>query len=117
MDWFHFNDSTYEHVDVEDEIKSPSAYVLFYNKMTTLSKSGTVKYSRQSVSLPHLWPHLIDGGGEQAAKQTPIKEVINEAAETLPHEDDAWEPLTTSDGRTYFHNVKTGQTAWEKPSV
>ena len=27
MDWFHFT-TLYEHVDVEDEIKSPSAYVV-----------------------------------------------------------------------------------------
>ena len=125
MDWYHFNDSSYERVDTEDAVKSEDAYVLFYNKMTTVSKKGKVKYSRQSVSLPHLWPHLIDGGGggggretptPAASTQEPISEVVNELAETPPAARDLWEPLKSSDGRTYYHNVHTGETAWEKPA-
>ncbi len=132
MDWYHFNDSSFERADMEHDVKSEDAYVLFYNKMTTVSKKGKVKYSRQSVSLPHLWPHLIDGagvvGGDEGAKpksavsmpepisEDPVREVINEVAESLPVADDLWEPLTSSDGRTYYHNVRTGETSWEKPA-
>jgi hypothetical protein len=26
-----------------------------------------------------------------------------------------WEPITTPDGKTYYHNTTTGETSWELP--
>ena len=104
---------------MEHDVKSEDAYVLFYNKMTTVSKKGKVKYSRQSVSLPHLWPHLIDGagvvGGDEGGKPKSAVSMPEPISED-PVGDDLWEPLTSSDGRTYYHNVRTGETSWEKPA-
>ena len=127
MDWYHFDDSYYSQCESEDDIKSSDAYVLFYNKMTTVSKRGTVKYNRQSVSLPHLWPHLMDGESANSSSPSvgkmrkgehnslqPTKEVINEAFEDQSPGGE-WETLVSSNGREYFHNIKTGETAWEIP--
>jgi len=55
-EWYFFNDRNCQQVE-KDEVVSPAAYVLFYNKMV-LSKEQL--YRKQSISCPRLWPHMLN---------------------------------------------------------
>tara|TARA_B100000795_G_scaffold265470_1_gene247346 strand:+ start:51 stop:1556 length:1506 start_codon:yes stop_codon:yes gene_type:complete len=122
MSWYHFNDSIYKKVNRSDDVQSSDAYVLFYNKMTNVRKNGDIRYSRQSISLPHLWPHLqgIDGmpqtpsGSNAANLMSPQKVNLRESSSVVE-----WEELMTTDDDgndlKYYHNSSTGVTTWEKP--
>ena len=57
--WYLFNDSQYSEVSSSDDVNSSAAYVLMYQKMLTVKHGGM--YRRQTVTLPQLWPHIIDG--------------------------------------------------------
>ena len=63
------NDKTYKKVkDAQTEVKSADAYVLMYQQMVTVKKGGM--YRRQTISLPHLWPHMV--GVEESAGRSSI---------------------------------------------
>ena len=123
MEWYHFNDSVYNKVLDSNGVQSPDAYVLFYNKMTNVRKNGDIKYSRQSISLPHLWPHLQGTEDDDSAshaseapnRMTPQKVNIRQTSTAS----EGWqEHITTGDDgneRKYYHNSQTGVTTWEKP--
>jgi ubiquitin carboxyl-terminal hydrolase 8 len=131
ISWHHFNDSQFEHVDDPSDIQTSDAYVLFYNKMTNVRKNGDIKYSRQSISLPHLWPHLqgLEGGGggggggggatlicsTSANRMTPQK--VNVGLRSASMLD--WTEHTTIDDegneRKYYHSAIKGVTTWVKP--
>ena len=136
--WWHFNDSTFDQLNDSTDVQTQDAYLLFYNKMTNVRKNGDIKYSRQSISLPHLWPHLQaelgggggsggggssgggSGGGETSMassaplRMTPQKVNLRQSS-TLD-----WTEHTKSnaDGteKKYYHNAKTGVTTWTKPA-
>jgi hypothetical protein len=79
-EWHNYNDGNCSPVEEEEVKDNSSAYVLFYNRMvdddgngggsggnsdkrrssddSTSSLSHTASVRRQSISLPHLWPHL-----------------------------------------------------------
>ena len=57
--WYLFNDSQYSEVSSSDDVNSSAAYVLMYQKMLTVKHGGM--YRRQTVTLPQLWPHIVDG--------------------------------------------------------
>ena len=90
--------------------------------MTNVRKNGDIRYSRQSISLPHLWPHLqgIDGmpqtpsGSNAANLMSPQKVNLRESSSVVE-----WEELMTTDDDgndlKYYHNSSTGVTTWEKP--
>jgi|EP00505_MAST-04D_sp_SCG-Rhode-Island_P000699 ubiquitin carboxyl-terminal hydrolase 8 len=67
--WYLYNDKTYKKVkDAQTEVKSADAYVLMYQQMVTVKKGGM--YRRQTISLPHLWPHMV--GVEESAGRSSI---------------------------------------------
>ena len=71
--WYHYNDEQVSQIDEREVEKNQSAYVLFYNRVVhSVADDGTVSDSssnserkragivrRQSVSMPHLWPHNL----------------------------------------------------------
>lgn len=57
--WYLYNDSQYRKVSDSNNVKSPAAYVLMYQKMLTVRHGGM--YRRQTITLPQLWPHVVDG--------------------------------------------------------
>ena len=127
--WHHFNDSQFNHVEDASEVQTPDAYVLFYNKMTNVRRNGDIKYSRQSISLPHLWPHLqgineekVDTTNDQgshlgsnaANRMTPQKVNVGLRSRSVD-----WTEHTTIDDegneRKYYHSAMSGVTTWGKP--
>jgi hypothetical protein len=64
-DWFLLNDAHCSRVDPAD-VCSADAYVLFFTKMVTVQRG----FRRQSVTLPHLWPHAVDVAGRATGALT-----------------------------------------------
>jgi len=136
--WHHFNDSQFNAIDDPSEVQTPDAYVLFYNKMTTVRRNGDIKYSRQSISLPHLWPHLQQMDAEEDeeevdetktnGKSRDLKHIGSTAPNRMtPQKVNVglrsrsvdWTEHTTTDKqgneRKYYHSASTGVTTWSKP--
>ena len=84
--WHHYNDSKVSS-DTANNLKTNDAYVLFYarvvadddhNKQKTTQQQkapdpSRVMVRRQSISLPHLWPHYQDSPDEHLA-QIPLRQ-------------------------------------------
>lgn len=52
MAWYAYDDSLVKPLD-KDDLISPQAYVLFYQK------TSITEYKRQQFDLPELWPHIV----------------------------------------------------------
>eukprot|EP00753_Platysulcus_tardus_P020305 PLAT7949.2.p2 GENE.PLAT7949.2~~PLAT7949.2.p2 ORF type:complete len:459 (+),score=147.42 PLAT7949.2:17-1393(+) len=71
--WHSFNDSHCSDASPRS-ICSADAYLLFYSKMVT-SREG---YRRQSVSMPHLWPHFLPDADKAASTMAAVVEESDE---------------------------------------
>lgn len=60
--WLHYNDDRLEVVEEEDVV-SPAAYLLFY------SQRRTKPVARQSLTVPHLWPHRMSAIPAEVLKE------------------------------------------------
>mmetsp|Transcript_7638 Transcript_7638/g.19600 ORF Transcript_7638/g.19600 Transcript_7638/m.19600 type:complete len:320 (+) Transcript_7638:949-1908(+) len=70
--WYHMNDENCSQI-ANEEAQTKNAYMLFFNKVQHEENAGssegslrasdgdvkTIDIRRQSVSLPHLWPHVV----------------------------------------------------------
>jgi ubiquitin carboxyl-terminal hydrolase 8 len=69
-EWYDLNDSRASRADEREIENNAAAYVLFYANMvdceddeeSSVTSSGrkTQKIRRQSITMPHLWPHIAD---------------------------------------------------------
>ena len=67
--WFEFNDERVSEISEKSVINNKSSYVLFFNRVvevevdleeeTTGVQNRVGRIRRQSVSMPHLWPHTL----------------------------------------------------------
>jgi len=73
--WYDLNDSHASRASQADVDGNSAAYVLFYANMVdgdeggetkTASGRTTQKVRRQSITMPHLWPHIADSQGGTA---------------------------------------------------
>jgi ubiquitin C-terminal hydrolase len=67
--WYEFDDNKHEKMDAESSFKESTApYVLFFHHAPAVSPAEGTSIHRQSLSRPHLWPHLQLKGAEDVEK-------------------------------------------------
>ncbi|KAJ8601262.1 hypothetical protein CTAYLR_003279 [Chrysophaeum taylorii] len=99
--WYHYNDANVTRVQDIDEVKTSDAYVLLYSRVVfdqtsssgrsfsrlrpQRSQSGDspgIIVRRQSISLPHLWPHFR-GEPDRDHANISLKSLVNNKETTI----------------------------------
>jgi ubiquitin carboxyl-terminal hydrolase 8 len=71
--WYEFDDNLYSVIDpVSTFAESSSPYVLFFNRVSPTKSHPGPRVNRQSVTLPHLWPHMQVGDETVVQDYVPV---------------------------------------------